>query len=98
MLMNSLAKKDYESILTHATYLLYSDPISFNYGSGSYSSCRHPFSVSSESGSLFPDFSADPEVFTMGTYRIEDSFIGEDVHENADFLSRVRSMESTGVP
>lgn len=96
-LMNSLAKKDYGRILTHATYLLYSDPISFNYGSGSFSSCRHPFSVSSESGSLFPDFSADPEVFTMGTYRIEDSFIGEDVHENADFLSRVRSMEPTGV-
>lgn len=97
-LMNSLAKRDYGSILTHATYLLFSDPVSFNYGSGNYSSCMHQFSVSSEGGSLFPDFSADPEVFTMGTYRIEDSFIGEDVHENADFLSKVRSMESTGVP
>ncbi len=97
-LMNSIAKKDYGSMLTHATYLLYSDPISFNYGSGSYSSCRHPFCVSSEGGCLFPDFSADPEIFTIGTYRIDDSFIGAVVHENADFLSKVRSMESTGIP
>ena len=97
-LMNSLVNKDYGSILTHATYLLYSDPISFDYGSGAYSSCRHLFSVLLESGGLFPDFLADREAYTLGTYKIYDTFIGDYVHEDVDFLSKVKSAEPTGIP
>lgn len=90
-LYNRINKKDYQGILIHLVYLLFTPETKVVISGTEFSTCLHKFSSLLQSYNLFPDLSTEPEVFARGTYSVEDSFIGQKNPVAIDFYNSVRS-------
>lgn len=97
-LMNSIAgKKDYDKILIHAAYLLYTPPVSVNLSEMEYKSCSHKFTDLLTNYINFPDLNRNQEVFDTGKYTVQDTMTGKSNPIDVAFFNAVRSGADTGL-
>lgn len=97
-LMNAISKKDYENMVVHATYLLFSPVMHIDTTEVQYETCRHKFSTLLDNYNYFPDLSSNPEVFVKGTYSVLDTMLGNKNPVDIVFYNAVRSSADTNIP
>lgn len=94
-LFNSINKKDYQRVLIHVLYLLFSPVIELRIGDDFFSTCSHLFKRLIDSYNLFPDLNREPEVAARGTYSIDDTFLGDRNPIDICFYNAIRSGSDT---
>lgn len=96
-LMNAIAgERDYKAMLIHATYLLFSSPVSIDYSGGQYETCRHRFTDLIGTCCNFPDMNGNQEAFDTGKFTVSDTMCGSGTVD-LSFYNAVRSSSNTTV-
>lgn len=96
-LMNSIAKRNYRSMLRDVAYLLYAPEITIELSKHTITTCRHRFSEILSNRPLFPDISRDPEVAAKGTYSVPDTILKKNNHIDYAFFNAVRQGQKTSL-
>lgn len=95
-LMNAIADhQNYNNILIHIAYLLYTPQISLSLSESKYKTCKHKFTEYIENYNNFVNLDRNQEVFNTGTYSVPDTVKGCDNPLDIEFFNAVRSGDNT---
>lgn len=94
-LMNALGKRDYKSMLIHASFLLFSNPVEYSTSESTYSTCPHTFTSLINNAPLFPDVNQNHEVQATGCISIFDHITNKKNPITIKCINAIRSGEGT---
>lgn len=96
-LMNALGKRDYKSMLIHASYLLFSSPVEYTTVEDTYRTCTHTFTSLINNAPLFPDVNQNHEVQATGCISIFDHITNKKNTVTIEFINAIRSGTGTDI-
>lgn len=96
LLMSSIAgKRDYKRMLILTTYLLYSQPVTLELSTHTYTSYEHTFSSLLWQYNAFPDLNRNQEVFDTKKFSVTDTLYEEPYIVDIEFFNSIRSSSNT---
>lgn len=96
-LMNAIGKRDYRRMLIHASYLLFTQPVTYQTSSQVYTTCQHQLTYLLASGCIFPDVNQNREIQATGALSINDSILGRKNRVSIEFINAIRSGVGTEI-